>query len=332
MIGNHFTFQSSDNFFHSDFNQSLQDSDVRRTLFKSLSLQCEPCICSAAPMMLLNDLVQMGIPPEVYLAHLLNGLPQYSFYIIANECHTDEQEVQMSTPYLSEELEIECIDMRSNLEKVAKAVEKQAFVAFKKGTLETTQAEMKITPKWEKLLKEGEIQKIKIKKDELSKGCHEINGCDLKFSTFTIQEVDEISTILFKVIDIACQIRAIEQQKKEAEEKWKRAQQDIQNRKKCNKQLLVHYSRERMEKKDEIPVSFNPTPSLKAIQKELMQQRRITKRQDEKRQVEDEVERDEKRLRIVNRAIIEYTMNIRFLQNLFRRNCLSNSYTNHFLG
>lgn len=310
MIENNFTFQPSVNaFYDSLFNPSIFDRDVRMRVLETLCVQSKPCVCPS-PLMLLEDLAQMGIPPEVYLAHLLNGLPHYSFYILANQCPSGDHDEQMIVPLQSEELEIECIDLRGNLEKVAKAVEKQAFVAFKKGTLGTSQAEMKIAPKWEKLLRLGEIQKIKIKKDELSESdnCHEINGCDVKFSTFTVQEVDEISTILFRVIDIASQIRTLEQQKKEADEKMKHAQQEIENRKKFKRQRAINSLKRVVEKRtqEQKTVRFNrKKSSLNEVQEAFIEHRRINNRQEEERQEELELQHDEKRLRIIRREIQE---------------------------
>jgi hypothetical protein len=298
MIGNNFFVQNSP-----DYNPLL-DQSLAPGKKEEPSME-ESNICPVVH--LFEELDKLDLPPEEYFAHLLKGLSGYHFFIMNPQCKArskDEELIQQADH--SEELEIEEIDIQRNPEQVAKAVEEKSFVFLKQPEGEEP-LQMKVAPKWERRIKAKKIQQIRIKRHhEHGESCKVVKGCHIQVTAFTVEEIDKISTVLFKAVDIAYQIRNLEQQKKEAEEKKKKDQEEFKSGEKQFRESLVKgqfkgRSEQAVQAKKSVTMAFNA--ASKAAQDRFIEKQRFSARQEEAKRQEQLEEKDEKQARIIKKEI-----------------------------
>lgn len=311
MIGNNFLIQNSLDYnplFDQPFSVNIGEKE------KQLKIIKEPDECPVKH--LFEELAEMNICPEDYCAHLLTRFPAYSFYIMANhhQCKVKtSEEDQLILPSDLGELEVEAIDILSNPEKVAKAVEEQAFVALKQLEGEE-KIELKVAPKWERRIKLKKIRHLKIRElqlheQEKKETCKIIKG-EISITTFTAEEIDEISTILFKAVDIAYKIRNFEQQKKENEERKKNGQKEISAGEKQLKETLIN----RQFKKRNDSVAQKKSAMLtsasisKASQDEFIEKQRFIARREAAKQQAQLEQKDEKQTRMIKKEIQDFEL------------------------
>lgn len=180
-----------------------------------------------------NELVKLNLTLDDYIVHLDKEWNQYSFHTIALPLITQEVEgdelIDFGAMSEVEELEIEPLDIRQNPEKVARAIQNQAFVALKHPVEEEKPVEAKFAPQWADLIEKGKIKHLKVK-GEQGLTDRTIDVKEAEITRFTAAEVNHISTVVFQAIGVAYQIRTLEQLQREIERK--KDQEELRNREK----------------------------------------------------------------------------------------------------
>lgn len=191
---------------------------------------------SPSSLLLFEELANCGVDhPDDFLSGLIaEGLSQFTFHVICNAFNIpniEEDYKDLSTPI--EILDIEPLDIQKNPEKAAWAVQNQAFLAFRNlvpadGNV-TDHAEIKIAPRWADRIQQGKIKQLRMKNGE-GQVERTLKGEDIMITQLTAEQVDCVSTVIFKAVDIAFKIRAFETQLKAEEKQRKKDLEERENR------------------------------------------------------------------------------------------------------
>ncbi len=191
----------------------------------------------------INELQKLNLALDDYIVHLSKkGLANYSFHIIVTPTRVEDLIAPLDN---MDQLEIEPLDIRQHPERVAQAIQNQAFVALKTKVKPGKKLKAKFAPKMADWIERGKIKQLKLINPE-GEVKEKIELKEAQVTYFTAAEVDHISTVIFKAIDISYQIRALEQQ--QLQQQRKQDQQDMENRqKRYQEEQLVERFRELLE-------------------------------------------------------------------------------------
>lgn len=215
-VGNNFIQPSSDSNYNplaalSSFVEGKASNKVPQALDLSTS---EPAVNIS------NELKKLNLALDDFIVHLATGgLANYSFHIIVNPVAAQKRDDELIAVMDEvEELEIEPLDIKRHADRVAHAIQNHAFVAFKRDEREEQKLEAKFAPKWADLIEKGKIKQLRVIHQE-GEEAETIKVKEVEITRFTAAEIDHISTVVFGAVNIASQIRNLEQQQLEKQRK-----------------------------------------------------------------------------------------------------------------
>jgi hypothetical protein len=263
-----------------------------------------------------NELSKLNLTLDDFIVHLTKEWNQYSFHTIALPLITQETKgdelIDFDAMGEVEELEIEPLDIKQNPERVARAIQNQAFVALRHPVEEEKPVEAKFAPKWAELIEKGKIKQLKVK-DEQGATERTIDVKKAEITRFTAAEVDRISTVVFQAIEVAYQIRTLEQLQREIERK--KDQEELRNREKhfIEEELSERFQqlleglkkhREALEETDQITEeAFESMPRSKNVIMEM-----IERRTEEIQEREDVEKQERKKARIIKKEVEKFEL------------------------
>lgn len=166
------------------------------------------------------------------LLGLTKELADYSFHIIINYQELEIAGINASRGVLEEvELEIQPLDIRKNRELILQAIQNQAFVAMTKLNSEESKISLRFASKWTEMIQKGGVKQLNLKNDA-GKIIDTYQLNETKLSSFTAEEVDHFSQVIFKALMIASQIQSLRNQRKVIEKQLRKDQEDFDERKK----------------------------------------------------------------------------------------------------
>jgi hypothetical protein len=174
---------------------------------------------SATDVNLQNDIAKYQKLLDAYLVNFKKELGDRKIYIF-NHPILDKVNRDKLIKEGDDSIEIEPMDFQ-NREKALKAMQDAAFVAIKNG-------EAKFHPKWADYIEQRHIKRLKVK-NEVGEIEKIVDLKELEVARFTPEEVNTISILIFKVVDVSCQIRVLEQQQKEMEKERKKEHKEMDN-------------------------------------------------------------------------------------------------------
>lgn len=318
MIGNNFTLQTQ-----SDYNPLLERAlvGVEKAALETPSVDVSDL--TSASQLLLKELEKLNVPPEHYLFHLAKDFAQCAFYVIANRNIDKQCEDLIAMSDETSELEIEPLDIRRNPESVAWAVQNQAFVTLKQAS-DDKEIEMKFAPKWADYIAKGKVKGLRVK-DEIGLVKTTLACADIKITRFSAAEINYISTIILKAVDIAYQIKDNEQQKKAAEEKRKKDQQEMCHQEQQCREILM---RNRLEQNEVSEGFFSTLASepIHSISTQKMIEKRMNAWQEEVREQERLKERDEQKARNIKSEVDRFELKREILKQDVRSREIKQEY------
>jgi hypothetical protein len=260
----------------------------------------ETCDFCPASQLLVDELSQLGITPDNPFFCFTNELAHYSFHIIANVALAAKREEELIAAACEcEELEIEPINIWQHPERAAWAMQNQTFVALKKIEGQK-KLEAKWSPKWAELIGKGKFKQFKLK-DEKGEPKKIFQQHEIELTSLTAEEVEHISTLTFKAVGIVHQIRNIEQERREAAVKAKKDQKEI---KKKETQFTLHYLQARLKAQwKQCCLKFNVVRNSRFSSHQQLLEQRMQVHQEEMREQQRLIEKDEHKARIIKRDI-----------------------------
>lgn len=199
---------------------------------------------SQIPFLLQEELGKLGInhPDDFLFGPAGQGLSRFTFHIIANEAvvrkNGDDFKAAAGT---IEVLELEPLDFKSKPEKAAWAVQNQAFFAFRHEVHadeeEAVPPLLKMAPTWADMIRNGQIKQLKMRNASGEAGRQFRRG-EVQIAQFTAEEIDGLSKVIYKAVDIAYKIRQIEAQLKKEEKLRMKELKDLEDRARMHRENL----------------------------------------------------------------------------------------------